>query len=213
MLAYPDFNKDFTLETDASKHGLGAILSQYKEDQQLHPIAYASRSVSTTEANYRITDLETLAVVWAVTHFRYYLYGNNVTITTDHTAVKAILGAPNLTGKHARWWSKVYGSGITQVNIVHRSGKKNEHADCLSCQPVMPAPPDENANTEVQIAKISSEPQISGEESTIDILLQNEPEAAEKTSGDTFSTEQLMDQERTKTHHFVSKRWNLTGRH
>ena len=109
--------------------------------------------------------------------------------------MKAILGAPNLTGKHARWWSKVYGSGITQVNIVHRSGKKNRHADCLSRQPVMPAPPDEDANTEVQIAKISSEPQISGEESTIDILLQNEPEVAEKTSGDTFSTEQLMDQE------------------
>ena len=125
VLAYPEFNEDFTLETDASKHGLGAILSQYKEDQQLHPIAYASRSVSVTEANYGITDLETLAFVWAVTNFRYYLYGHNVTIITDHTAVKAILGAPNLTEKHAGWWSKVYGSGITQVNIVHRSGKKN----------------------------------------------------------------------------------------
>ena len=53
----------------------------------------------------------------------------------------------------------------------------------------MPTPPDENANTEVQIAKISSESQISGEESTIDILLQNEPEVTENTSGDTFSTE------------------------
>ena len=94
VLAYPDFNKDFTLETNASKHGLGAILSQYKEDQQLHPIAYASRSVSVTEANYGITDLETLAVVWAVKHFRYYLYGHNVTIITDHAAVKTILGHP-----------------------------------------------------------------------------------------------------------------------
>ena len=126
--------------------------------------------------------------------------------------MKAILGAPNLTGKHAIWWNKVYWSGITQVNILHCSGKKNRHADCLSRQPVMPALPDENANTEVQIAKISSEPQISGEESTIDILLQNEPEIAEKTSGDTFSTEQLMDQE-LKNNHFVSKRWNLTARH
>ena len=57
------------LKTDTSKHGLGAILSQYTVDQQLHPIAYASRSVSVTEANYEIIDLETLAVVWAVTHF------------------------------------------------------------------------------------------------------------------------------------------------
>ena len=188
VLAYPDFNKDFTLETDASKRGLGAILSQYKDDQHLHPVAYASRSVSATEANYAITDLETLAVVWAVIHFRYYLYEHNVTIITDHAAVKAILGAPNLTGKHARWWSKVYGSGIKQVNIIHCSGKKNRHADCLSRQPVMPAPPND-ANTEVQIAKISSEAKNSGEENTIDIMLQNEPEVVEKASSDTFSTE------------------------
>ena len=158
----------------------------------------------------QITDLETLAVVWAITHFRYYLYGHNVTIITYHAAVKAILGAPNLTGKHARWWNKVYRSSITQVNIVHCSRKKNRHTDCLSRQPVMPAPPDENISVKVQIAKISSEPRISGEESTIDILLQNEPAVAEKTSGDTFSTEQL---ELAKTHHFVSKRQNFTGRH
>ena len=137
LLAYPNFNRDFRLETDASKLGLGAILSQYEEDQKLHPVAYASRSISSAEANYAVTDLETLAVVWAVTHFRYYLYGHSVTIITDHAAVKAILGASNLTGRHARWWSKLYGSGIKHIDIVHCSGKKNLHADCLSRQPVM----------------------------------------------------------------------------
>ena len=134
--------------------------------------------------------------MWAVTHFRYYLYGHDVTIITDHAAVKAILGAPNLTGKHARWWSKIYGSGINQVSIIHRSGKKNQHADCLSRQPVMPALlDDEDTNIEVQIAKISSEPRSSGEENTIDILLQSKPEVSEEDYSDTFSTEQLMDQE------------------
>ena len=63
VLAYPDFSKDFTLETDASKLGLGAILSQCQEDRKLHPVAYASGSISNAEANYAITDLETLAVV------------------------------------------------------------------------------------------------------------------------------------------------------
>ena len=134
--------------------------------------------------------------MWAVTHFQYYLYGHDVTIITDHAAVKAILGAPNLTGKHARWWSKIYGSGINQVSIIHRSGKKNQHADCLSRQPVMPALlDDEDTNIEVQIAKISSEPRSSGEENTIDILLQSKPEVSEEDCSDTFSTEQLMDQE------------------
>jgi len=44
-------------------------------------------------------------VVWAVTHFWYYLYGHNVTIITDHAVVKTILGAPK---GHAKWWSKLY---------------------------------------------------------------------------------------------------------
>ena len=191
LLAYPDFGKDFTLETDASKSGLGAILSQYQDDQKLHPVAYASRSVSTTEANYAITDLETLAVVWAVTHFRYYLYGHNVTVIMDHAAVKATLGAPNLTGKHARWWSKVYGSGIKQINIIHHAGKKNLHADCLSRQPVIPAPPEEDADTELQVAQISSIP------NTIEGLLQAEPEITENNCSDSLSNEQLKDQELT----------------
>ena len=72
ILVYPDFSKDFILETDTSKHGLGAILSQCQQDDKLHPVTSASRSVSNTEANYSITNLETLAVVWAITHCRYY---------------------------------------------------------------------------------------------------------------------------------------------
>ena len=187
LFCYPDFDKDFVLETDASKQGLGAILSQYQVDHKLHPVAYASRSISSTEANYAITDLETLAVVWAVTHFRYYLYGHKVTIITDHAAVKAILGAPSLSGKHARWWSKVHGSGIKQVEIVHRSGKTNQHTDCLSRQPVWTAPTEDTADGEVQVAKISTQA------NTISDLLQMQPDKVDDS--DTLSCEQLKDKE------------------
>ena len=69
----------------------------------LHPVAYASRSLTRGEQNYGITELETLTVVWALTHFHPYLYGNKVTVYTDHSAVKAVLSAPNPSGKHA-WW-------------------------------------------------------------------------------------------------------------
>ena len=91
LLAYLYFERDFTLETNASKCGLGAILSQYQDDNRLHPVAYTSASVSTSEAHYAISDLEILAVVWTVIHFRYYLYSHNVSVVTDHTALKAIL--------------------------------------------------------------------------------------------------------------------------
>ena len=84
VLAYPCFSKDFTLETDASIQGLGAVLSQIQEDGKVHPVAYASRALNPSEKNYSVTELETLAVMWAITHFHTYLYKNRATVLTDH---------------------------------------------------------------------------------------------------------------------------------
>jgi len=85
VLAYPKFDEDFVLEADASVIDLGAVLAQRQSDGFTHPIAYASRALSTSKCNYRITDLETLAVVWALFHFHHYVYG---TVITNHVAVK-----------------------------------------------------------------------------------------------------------------------------
>ena len=136
VLAYPRMEDPFVLETDASILGLGAILSQQQPDGTIHPVAYASRSLNQAERNYRITELETLAAVWAVTHFQAYLYGNSVRIYTDHSAVKAVLLAPNPSGKYARWWTRVYGSGNQEVDIVYRPGKQSANTDTLSRSPL-----------------------------------------------------------------------------
>ena len=131
VLAYPNFDIDFILETDASVKGLGAVLSQPQSDGVLHPVAFASRSLSSTEGNYGVTELETLAVVWAMQHFQAYLYGHKVTVITDHSAVKTVLGAPSSCSKHARWWLKVFSSGVKDVQIVYRPGRDNDQADAL----------------------------------------------------------------------------------
>ena len=156
VLAYPCFGKAFTLETDASILGLGAVLSQKQIDQKLHPVAYASRALNPTEKNYSVTELETLAVVWAITHFRSYLYGGVVTVITDHSAVKPVLEAPNPTGKHARWWTQVYGRGIKSVNIIYRAGRENKSADALSRSPVSPAPSHGIGQDEAQVAALTT---------------------------------------------------------
>jgi hypothetical protein len=106
VLAYPNFQLDFVLETDASVRGLGAVLGQI---QTVHPVAYASRALSDSEERYGITGLETLALVWGISQFHHFLYGHNVTVYTGHAAVKAVLEADNPTAKHARWWMRVYG--------------------------------------------------------------------------------------------------------
>ena len=75
-------------------------------------MAQASRALPAPEKRYAMTELETITDVWAMTHFHHYLYGHKVIVFTDHFAVKAVLTNPGSNGKHARWWTKVYGTGV-----------------------------------------------------------------------------------------------------
>ena len=75
-------------------------------------------------------------MVWSISHFRAYLYGSNVTVYTDHSAVKVVLETPSPSAKHARWWSQVYASGVHNVKIIYRSGKENINADALPHNPL-----------------------------------------------------------------------------
>ena len=104
VLVYPQFGpgKSFLLETDASGVGLGAVLSQKQDDDRYHPIAYASRSLQSHEKNYPISELETLAIVWAVKKFRAYLLGHPCTVLTDHAACLSLLNTPRPSAKLAR---------------------------------------------------------------------------------------------------------------
>ena len=61
VLTYPTFTRPFVLETDTYLEGLGAVLSQLQDDGQLHPIAYASKALASSERKYGITELEILA--------------------------------------------------------------------------------------------------------------------------------------------------------
>ena len=74
VLAFAAYTKDFLLETDTSKEGLGAVLSQKQEDRQFHPVAYGGWALTTHEKNYHSMKLEFLALKWAVMeYFKEYL--------------------------------------------------------------------------------------------------------------------------------------------
>ena len=99
MLAYPNLDKSFVLHTDASVEELGGVLEQEQEDGKLHPVAFTSRSLSKTERNYRITELEVLGVAWGAKHFRAYLCGYKCIVYTDHAPLRSMLRAQHPSGK------------------------------------------------------------------------------------------------------------------
>ena len=67
MLAFPDFKVPFILTTDASRIGLGAVLSDLSMS-----ISFRSRQLNKGESVYSASELETLAVVWATKYYRCY---------------------------------------------------------------------------------------------------------------------------------------------
>ena len=133
VLVFPNFDREILLETDASIKGLGAVLAQQQDDSRVRPIAYASRTLQPHEKNYGVSELEALGVVWALKHFRHYIYGYRCRVFTDHEALKALLNTPHPSGKLARW-----GMAIQELDleIIHRAGKPNVSADALSRYPL-----------------------------------------------------------------------------
>ena len=106
VLAFADYTKDFLLETDASKEGLGAVLSQKQEDGRFHPVAYGSRVLSTHKKNYHLTKLEFLALKWAVMeHFKEYLLYQPFLVKTNNNPLTYIMSTPNLDATGHCWVS------------------------------------------------------------------------------------------------------------
>lgn len=128
VLACPDFSKEFVLHCDASGVGLGAILTQ---DDKV--IAYASRSLTACERKYFPTELECLAVLWAIEKFRCYLEGYKFTVVTDHASLVWLNNLKDPCGRLGRWAVRLQ---QFDYRIVHRKGKEHEAPDALSRNPL-----------------------------------------------------------------------------
>ena len=97
VLVFPDFNKPFLLETDASKEGLGVVLSQKQSDGWYHPIAFGSHSLTSSEKNYHSSKLEFLALKWSIMeHFKEYLLYAHFVVQTNNNPLTYVLMMPNL---------------------------------------------------------------------------------------------------------------------
>ena len=84
-LAFYDVSKPVTIQVDACKSGVGAVLIQ--DDV---PVAFASKSLTPTQQRYAPIEQEMLAVVFGCPRFHQYIYGKKVIVQSDHKPLEAI---------------------------------------------------------------------------------------------------------------------------
>ena len=130
VMAYFDPNKPAYLDVDASPVGLGAILVQPNKEGQDKVVAYGSCALNKAEQNYPQIEREGLAVVWGLEHFHDYVFGEPVTVYTDHEPLESIYGNPNkkLSGRLERWSLRLQPYHVT---IRYKKGK-GKPSDYLS---------------------------------------------------------------------------------
>lgn len=128
ILQCPDFNLPFTVQTDASGVGLGAVLLQGEGENQL-PIQFISRKLFPRETRYSTIEKEALAIKWALDTLKYYLIGKDFVLETDHRALQWIHKMKDTNARITRWYLSLQPYCF---NIQYRPGQKNIIADFLS---------------------------------------------------------------------------------
>ena len=133
FLAFPDYNKPFTVHCDASQCGLGAVLYQKQEGKD-RVISFASRSLTVSEQKYHLHSgkLEFLALKWAVTErfSDYLLYASEpFTVYTDNNPLTYIMSSAKLNATGMRWVADL---ANYQFVIKYKPGRKHGDADGLS---------------------------------------------------------------------------------
>ena len=105
--------------------GFGAVLSQVPAgESKARPIAFASKTLSSSQKNYQAHQLQFLALKWSVCDkFSHWLKGNSFTVWTDNNPIIYIMTKPKLDACEQRWVAK------------HIAGTKNIVADALSRDP------------------------------------------------------------------------------
>ena len=128
VMGYPKNDCPFVLDTDACDISLGAVVSQIQDGRE-RVIGYASRTLSSTERNYCVTDKELLAVVNSVQYYRHYLLGRQFLVRTDHQALKWLFSLKEPKQRISRWIETL---SVFNFIIEYHPGVKHGNADAMS---------------------------------------------------------------------------------
>ena len=142
-----DTSKQTRVRCDSSKKGLGACLEQ-KSGNIWETKAFASLFLNNLESRYSTNELELLAVFWSLEHFKYYLYGSEFILQTDHQAMLTALknrGNKTYQSRLTRWVDQLLPFHLT---VEHVPSKNMGFADYLirnsSGEAIQPSDNDKN---------------------------------------------------------------------
>ena len=130
-MAHPELDQQFELEVDTSGFAVGAVLLQKKDDGKRHPMGYYSATLNEAEQNYDIYDLELLAIVKALKHWRPLLTGSphKIKVFSDHMNLKYWCDPQKISRRVTR---EVLELSEYDIKIHHIKGSSNGCTDALS---------------------------------------------------------------------------------
>lgn len=124
MLALPNFDKVFEVETDASMTGIGAVLSQ-----DGRPLEFFSEKFNEARQCWTTYEQELFAIIRALHHWEHYLIQKEFVLYSDHNALQFMNSQKGLNHMHAQWI--LFLERFTFL-LKHRSSQLNKAADALS---------------------------------------------------------------------------------
>ena len=131
VLKAPEFDKPFSICTDASDVGAGAVLMQRDNFEVDKPVAYFSRKFNQCQRAYSTIEKECLALVWAIQQFKVYFGSNEIKVYTDHNPLVFLHRMKDNNQRVLRWALFLQQFSLL---IEHIPGKCNIVADALSQQ-------------------------------------------------------------------------------